>query len=86
MRKAPGHQDPTWYPQGNAAWADAVGNRAADAAANAGVQLHRGDLELLEQMRVLALIGRAAVEIGTKVWPEWPGFAVRTGTERRFPT
>ena len=62
----PGHQEPAWYPQGTAAWADAVGNRAADAATNAGVLLHRVDVEVLEQMRVLALIGRAAVEICAK--------------------
>ena len=72
VRKVRGHQQPSNYPAGTAAWLDAVGNQLADVAANAGTALHIRNEPALKQMACLAEIADAAVHIGHKEWNEWP--------------
>ena len=52
-----------------------------------GVQLHQIDAEVLEQMRVLALIGREAIETGAKVGRNqaWVSSRITSGHRAQMP-
>ena len=72
VRKVRGHQCPSAYLAGTAAWHNARGNQLADAAAKLGVQRHR--LRATERMEMMrwAAVAAAAVAIGHQVWDLWP--------------
>ena len=72
VRKVAGHQQPGSYPAGTTAWLDAVGNKLADSAANAGTAMHVRDVQCMQLMQKLADIADAAVRIGDQEWDKWP--------------
>ena len=71
VRKVAGHQAASLYPAGTQAWADAIGNAAADAAANLGTQRHTTDMVQVKVMHDLAVVASAAVRIRAAVWDKW---------------
>ena len=71
VRKVTGHQAALLYPAGTLAWEDAVGNTAADAAANLGTQRHTFDAVKAGVMHDLAVVAQAAVRIGAAEWDKW---------------